>query len=726
MFKLDDRRLNVAVTPDAARYEPGGRVDLTVRTTDGAGHPVLASVVVRVIDEKLYAIQAASDIDPLDALYEFVSNGIVATAWSHRAPTTDFGGGGDTTGGGGGREDFRDWLLFRLVTTGADGTAHVSFDLSDDLTSWRASAAAVDGSLQAGTGTARIPVGLPFFAEATLGQEYLVADHPILRLRGFGSSLANGDRVTFEVSAPTLGLAPTRTEAAAFATAELPLPTLTAGDHAIRIVATTGSGTALQQDILVRTIHVIDTRTTQAHTASAPLDASFVLRGGSTGLTTVVLSDAGRGRVLPVLLSISEGQAVRADEAIAAALARRILRTAFGADAPATADADLTSFQSPGGGVALLPYASQDLELSAMAALAEDDRLDPNALHGTFQAVLDDPESTRGRRIVALAGLAALGEPVLDLIRTAAAEPALEPTERAWLAVGALAGGDEALAGSLERALLAAAGQRLGPWVRLSLADRETTVTTTALIAIVASGIGDPLAPDLDAYLAANPPVDTLIVLQQALAARFWAERTPGGRAAVSVTEDGTAHEVSIEPGAPVWLTFTPAQLSTVHLATVRGQVLVSTTWDGSLDPGSLHAANGMSFIRTVTPTGSIASDQLVTVEFSVELGTGPDHGCWRVTDLVPSGLAPLASTPAWPEEELLSPASEGPWRISGQRVDFCVTYDPQAPRHLLRYVARVVNAGTYRWEPAVLQSSVVLERGIALPAFDVEIKGAD
>lgn len=728
-FNVEDRGLKVVVTPDAARYEPGGHVNLMVRTTDAGGHPVAASVVVRVIDEKLYAIQAAVDIDPLGALYQGVSSGVVATASSHRALTADFGNGGGDTTGGGGREDFRDWLLFRLVTTGTDGSARVSFDLSDDLTSWRVSAGAVDRSLRAGAGTVRIPVGSPFFAEATVAPEYLVADHPILRLRGFGSALASGDRVTFEVSAPTLGLAPTRTEAAAFATAELPLPALTAGVHQIRIVATSTTGAAQQQDVLVRTIHVITTRASQARTASAPLDTGFVLRGGSTGLTTVVLSDAGRGRgrVVPVLLSLSADQTARADDAMASALASRVLQASFGrsADELDASDADLTSFQTPGGGIALLPYASEDLELSALAALVDDNRLDPVALDRMFQAVLDDPEASRDRRIVALAGRAALGEPVLDMVRTAAAEPTLEPTERAWLALAALAGGDSALAGDLERALLRGSGQRLGPWVRLSLGDRETSITTTALVAIVASGIADPLAADLDAYLVANPPKDTLIVLQQALAARYWAERTPGDPAAVTVTVDGASRDVAIDPGAPVWLTFTPAQLSTVHLATVRGHVLVSSTWEGPLDAASLHAANAMTFDRTVTPTGPIAADQLVTVGFSVALGDDADNGCWRVTDLVPSGLAPLAAPPVWPTEDVPRD-SEGPWRIIGQRVDFCVTSDPKVAVHHLRYVARVVTPGTYRWEPAVLQSSVILERGIALPASDIVIKASN
>jgi len=169
---------------------------------------------------------------------------------------------------------------------------------------------------------------------------------------------------------------------------------------------------------------------------------------------------------------------------------------------------------------------------------------------------------------------------------------------------------------------------------------------------------------------------------------------------------------------------FTPAQLSTAHLSTVRGKVLVATSWEGLLDPTSLHAATAMSFDRTVTPTGAIAADQLVTVEFSVALGEDPDKGCWRVTDLVPSGLAPLAAPPSWPDEST-PPGSEGPWRMTGQRVDFCVAFDPKVPVHHLRYVARVVNSGVYRWESAVLQSSVILDRGVVLPAFDLEIKPA-
>jgi hypothetical protein len=70
------------------------------------------------------------------------------------------------------------------------------------------------------------------------------------------------------------------------------------------------------------------------------------------------------------------------------------------------------------------------------------------------------------------------------------------------------------------------------------------------------------------------------------------------------------------------------------------------------------------------------------------------------------------------------APTDVVPWRVVGQRVDFCVTADPKVPTQTLRYLARAVTSGTYRWEPAVLQSSIVAEQGVVLPAFDVTIGG--
>ena len=178
---------------------------------------------------------------------------------------------------------------------------------------------------------------------------------------------------------------------------------------------------------------------------------------------------------------------------------------------------------------------------------------------------------------------------------------------------------------------------------------------------------------------------------------------------------------------APVWISLTPAQLGAAVLTPVSGTVLVTSRWEGVLDAASLRPDDITTFTRTVGPSGTIPLDGIVTIEFTVRLGTDADGGCWQVTDLLPSGLAPVSGGPrnGGEDEEESDPSAsgiDGPWRVSGQRVDFCVSPDPKHPVHRLRYVARVVTPGTYRWESPVIQSSIVPEHGMALPAGELVI----
>ena len=111
--------------------------------------------------------------------------------------------------------------------------------------------------------------------------------------------------------------------------------------------------------------------------------------------------------------------------------------------------------------------------------MVDDPGIDPKGLVDHLRWIRENPEETAERQIIALAGLAALDQPVLADIRVAATNTKLKVIERAWLALGALNAGDEALAAKLERAILKANGERLGPWVRVDMKDAEATSTTT-------------------------------------------------------------------------------------------------------------------------------------------------------------------------------------------------------------------------------------------------------
>ncbi len=191
-------------------------------------------MVVQAVDEKLYAMGGASVTQPLDELYQRVDSGILRLTATHQVPSLagPEGEGGDTTGGG--RSDFKDTLLFRQIQTDATGRASTTVQLSDDLTSWHVAASAVTADLRAGVAERLIPVGLPFFVEATLADTYLVTDHPVVRLRAFGDGLHVGDPVEFTIEAPSLGLPPTRITGTAFSAASVPLPIAVGRTHVRR------------------------------------------------------------------------------------------------------------------------------------------------------------------------------------------------------------------------------------------------------------------------------------------------------------------------------------------------------------------------------------------------------------------------------------------------------------------------------------------------------------
>ena len=710
-FRMSDRRLTVALTPDASSHTPGGRVTIAVRTRDASGSPVAATVILRAVDEKLYAIGAAFEDDPLAELYAPLGSGIRGTYLSHQPPLGETSGG-DTTGGGGDgdRSDFRDSLLFTSVTTDAAGRGSTSFPLSDDLTSWRVSGSAVTRSLEAGYGSVLVPVGLPFFVDAPVAPEYLLADRPSLPVRVYGSAMTAGDAVTIRVTSPTLGFDSGPIRSAAFATETVPLPPLRLGRQTITIRATFGSGSSARTDALTRTFDVVSTRLATTRTAYVELPATGPFTGGPDR-TTVVISDASSGRYFSLLTDLAAGGGSRLDRGLAADLAETILAGSFGSAAATgipggTFAAD--RYQTGDGGLALLPYSSSDLELSVQVALFAPDHVRRGELGTYLHGILLATDETSERKHVALAGLAGLGEPVMPAIRTALADPTLTDRERLMLGLGAAASGDAQTARSVAGSLVAAHGERQGELARLRIGKTAAdTSEATALMAVLAASIGDPLAPRFWAYVQENPAADRLDVLTGVTYIARTLERLPVAPASFAYTLDGTRSTVELKPGETFELDLTAAQLASLQVKSVTGTLGVTTTWREPIVPADVKPDPDITLVRTVSPAVIDGAD-LVTVTLTATFGAQAASGCHQVTDLLPSGLTPVGSLAAWPDTEEDAGSTLGytsPYDQSGPRIFFCADPDARHPTVTMRYFARVVTPGTYVWEPAVAES---------------------
>jgi hypothetical protein len=719
-----ERTMTVSLTTDKTRYLPGETANVTAQTLDRNGQPVAASVFVRAIDEKLYAMGAATEDDPVPQLYADVPDGVIGSARSHQTPNpSEGGGGGDTTGGGGagGRTDFRDWLVAKIVRTDATGRATVAIPLADDLTSWRVAATAIDSALNAGATSIKVPVGLPFFVDAVLAPQYLVADRPVVRMRSYGTSLQTGTPVTFVVSSDTLPMTATTVTADAFGSAYVPLPALSAGTHKIRIAGSATVGGENLADTMTRTFTVVASRATQLRTTWSPLTGRASVQAGA-GMTHVVLVDAGRGRVVPTLEELAVPDAVRADQELASALANRVLVEQFGLPAVAAPDPNGLDVYRVEDGLAIVSWGSIELDVTALAAMARDPRLTAGNLDPLLSTVAASPDETRARRLLALAGLAALGEPVEDQITAASTQTDLTVEEQVNLALAALEAGDETLAGRLEQQILASHGFRYGQQVRIDPGPDVDAAVTTARLAIVASSLGDPVAAEMDAYVAAHPSPTTLVDLERALAARGWATRVAVVKSSAAITFDGVRQVAALDGSHAAAYDLTPAQASSASIEPVSGTVLVVQTWDAALDAASLKARDGVTMTRTVTPASAIAADDTVIVEFHVTIPPAERSAGWLLVDNVPSGLAPISYLGAVPVEE--SPAGfVSPTFMDGQRVAFLVGWDPKQSDYTLRYVARVVTPGAYTWETSVLQSTADPAWGLTVAPTTITIR---
>jgi hypothetical protein len=428
---------------------------------------------------------------------------------------------------------------------------------------------------------------------------------------------------------------------------------------------------------------------------------------------TYTFTDAGRGRYLPLLLALAEPAGPRLDRGLAQQIAHGLLVEAFGRDPVSLPPVSFDPTRYPVGewddegtvtsvGLALLPYGGVDPWLATLVALAAPEGVDAASLRGVFEHIVSVEGLPRDLRIAALAGRAGLGDPVLADLREVRAQTDLTTIERIHLALGLRSLGDDAGALEIERAVLREHGQRLGPWVRVAAGDREATLTATSLTALLAAGLGDPLAPDLIAFVAANPTRESTHALELAGAVRLALERTPAAAAAFAWTVDGHRTVVRLDPGESSTLSLTAAQRASLRVERLSGEVGVAVAWRELTDTDALRTDPALSLTRTV-PTSPIPTDRLVTVELSAAFGSGaPESDCYEVVEQVPSGLAPVWTSPPARGYVVITPSD-----IAGQRVTFCVPTDTTARGERtahLAYVARVVNEGAFGWEPAVMQ----------------------
>ncbi len=162
VVSCDDKFLNVEITSDKPKYQPGEKAKYLIKIKDNTGNPVSAEFSMGVVDEAIYSISNELVPEIGDFFYGLKGNNVITEYSFYR---WYYGGAGKDFAQQDIRKNFKDtafWLP--LALTDENGIAKIEVELPDNLTTWRATIRSVTNDTKVGTGKNNITTAKPLMA----------------------------------------------------------------------------------------------------------------------------------------------------------------------------------------------------------------------------------------------------------------------------------------------------------------------------------------------------------------------------------------------------------------------------------------------------------------------------------------------------------------------------------------------------------------------------------
>ena len=742
VFNRESRQMQLEISTCQEVYSPGDMATITITTTDANGNPKPANVNVSLVDEALFALMDYN-VDTLAALYRtindqlqislathqtFVSDGIMvedsADMYGMAMRQTDMaatpapaaaatvaeaqmaGGTTDTRI----RERFEDTAVFKSMRTDENGVATFTFQLPDNITSWRVTASGLSNDLYAGNSVQNMRVTNPMFVHYTLNSTFLVGDVPTLGVNVYGTSLSGGEEVTFEIWREDAPNDIRRATGVSFERVNIPLWEMDGeGVFAIIIHASVAGYTdAIRHEYQVITSHrLVDT----AVFYDVTTDTVFDINPG--GLTNITFTDHGRSRFLRDLLNMRWNRGARIEGLVARREATRLIETHF-PDVTlfgGPGEFDLREYQQENGGIAMLPYGSANLQTTVTLIPFIMDEVNVAALRGYLLGIFND--GSMDNRMLALYGLALLGEPILlDLQRFAQAET-MSIRNTAYIAMGLVALGEKHAALELYNSRIAPHVQRIAPYYRVNVGDNRRQIQdVTSVVSLLAAKLGLPQSIGLHNYAANRHTCHLALHMERLQFISLEILNASATPASITYTLFGEEVTRDLSRGWPFTLRIPAQNMHEFNLVSVTGDVgavsIVRTPLE-EIEPIDEDISIRREFFRAGTDirATTFAQDELIRVQITIDYSRRAMEGSFIITDFLPAGLAHVANS-----------ARFGPrtgahtdyrrWAhvtTDGQRITF-FDFNSRFDRvHTYYYYARVINPGVFKAEGPMVQS---------------------
>jgi len=741
-YNTDEVKLDIQMEADKEAYRPGDTVSVKITAKDEDGNPVAAHVNLALIDEAMLKI-SWYDVNVLDTLYQWIDSGLGYSYSSHAMGAM---GGRDEiamdtaaelakTANGLSRMDvgfseatlavakpqaetkmadvqvrseFKDTALFRMVTLDENGTGTFSFKLPDNVTSWLVTLAGITPDLYGGTGEAHLRVTLPFFINDSLNTTYLTGDSPFIGVSGYGNDLKEGETITWQVTSPQKPEFVQTATGKAFERTNIPLWQLEEGVYDIEIRAISESGLS---DGIKRTIYVTDTYHEIEKAVTESLKPDMILQGGKDGITTLLFTDEGRGKLVPPLYALMYSGGSRLDQKYTAWQAQLLLDV-IAKDRNRyynITSVDLSQYRKSDGGYGILPYSESDVELSAQLAILLKDESGAAMLKQYFYSLIfAEPERINAP---ALFGLAVMGEPVLVDLNNALKVSNLTTRENMYLALAFDVLGETAVAQKIYDEKVAPVLEKQDPYIRVKESDdTDTILKDTALAAVLAARLETKDKEGLFRYMVSNYSKKILVNTEKLLYLMEEYQKLPASEAEFTYTYDGNTYTEKLKDGGGVIVKVPSVMLDQLKITQVSGNASVVSVFDAPLTEQLLQDDN-LTIKRTYydfktgKETTRFQQNDIVKVVLNWDIAPTAMDSYYEITDYVPSGLKPIEN----PYQAGIY-AKEILWwfrNTDGQKVTFNVWRDSKNKEPLV-YYCRVVSPGTFKADSTIIQGTLV------------------
>ena len=374
----------------------------------------------------------------------------------------------------------------------------------------------------------------------------------------------------------------------------------------------------------------------------------------------------------------------------------------------------MLEYQTPSGGIAVLPYADADLYTTVMLLPFIMDDVNTITLSGYLRNIFNS--ASTDNRVLALYGLAMLGEPVLLDLQRYAKLSDLSVRNAAHIALGFAALGEIQTAREIYDSRIAPHLQAVAPFYRINIgATRAEILEATSIASLLAARLGMPESLGLHNYSvkyrfdASNREDMLLMSIERLNFISYEIENHTNVTASITYTLFGETFTRDLSGGRQFALRIPAQNMHEFSITSIVGEVgavsIVRTPLE-NMETIENDIIIRREFFRAGTnvSTNTFKQGELVRVQLTVDYSARSISGSYVITDFLPAGLAHVQNSARFGDSE--NTAGRHVWaRTEGQRISFFDFNRRFNREHIYYYYARVISPGTFTAEGAFIQS---------------------